>query len=313
MDIQHVREFLMFAKYLNFSQAAKHLHVSQPTLSQHVQALERELGTPLVMRDGPLALTSAGRLLWERGQDWVELHDSIVEDCRAVRQRQTTMRVPQILDLFPLGQLLGAAIHRTDETGDGVHYAIALVPCGTLTTEEMLAEGLIDLGFVFKPHQEGPEPDDNANSPFQRARVAVEEQYAAMYRDHPLALFDPLPLKALDGASFVTTSPAILDSFRSAIVQMAEREGIRMVPKLCTVTNVMDSPNICAPENISIHGNHLFEAINRTWPTDAYVCRSIVDPGLFVDIVAVWRRDANLDVLHFAEALRSVAQSERTP
>ena len=51
------------AKQRSFSKAAQALYVAQPSLSQSIQALERELGTPIFDRSkSPIKLTYAGEL-----------------------------------------------------------------------------------------------------------------------------------------------------------------------------------------------------------------------------------------------------------
>lgn len=69
MDIKDLQCFLAAAQTLNFSKAAKSLYISQPSLSQRIQALEQELGAPLFYRNRQqMALTGAGRALLPRVQ-----------------------------------------------------------------------------------------------------------------------------------------------------------------------------------------------------------------------------------------------------
>src|SRR5262245_29064900 len=64
IELRHLRYFLAVAEAAHFTQAAKALHVSQPTLSQQVQRLEEQLGVPLFDRVARGArLTAAGELL----------------------------------------------------------------------------------------------------------------------------------------------------------------------------------------------------------------------------------------------------------
>lgn len=68
-EIVRLKSFLYAAEHLSFSEAAKHLHLAQPTISHHIKALEREMGSELFERSGAgLSLTEAGRLLipWSR-------------------------------------------------------------------------------------------------------------------------------------------------------------------------------------------------------------------------------------------------------
>jgi len=59
-----LRAFSAVARHGSFSRAAEELYVSQPAVSKHVAALERELGVRLLERGrGGAALTDAGRRL----------------------------------------------------------------------------------------------------------------------------------------------------------------------------------------------------------------------------------------------------------
>ena len=64
MNLQHLRYFLAVARTGGFTQAAREMHVTQPTVSSGVSELERNLGVQLFNRDSRhVALTSEGRLL----------------------------------------------------------------------------------------------------------------------------------------------------------------------------------------------------------------------------------------------------------
>lgn len=64
MDISKIETFINASGTLNFSETAKQLHISQPTVSQHIKLLENELDVVLFIRtNSGLKLTEAGRLL----------------------------------------------------------------------------------------------------------------------------------------------------------------------------------------------------------------------------------------------------------
>lgn len=62
MNLDYWQEFVVLSRYMNVSEAARHLHLSQPTLSNHLASLEREMGSPLLARGKTLHLTPAGRM-----------------------------------------------------------------------------------------------------------------------------------------------------------------------------------------------------------------------------------------------------------
>jgi DNA-binding transcriptional LysR family regulator len=69
IDIQKIETFLCVAENLNISEAAKQIHLSQPTVSHQIKLLEQELGVSLFIRSNTgLRLTEAGRLTlpWAR-------------------------------------------------------------------------------------------------------------------------------------------------------------------------------------------------------------------------------------------------------
>jgi DNA-binding transcriptional LysR family regulator len=61
LDIHQLNVFLVAAETLNFTEAAQRLHMTQPSVSQHIQGLERRFDMPLFLRSGRnLELTDAG-------------------------------------------------------------------------------------------------------------------------------------------------------------------------------------------------------------------------------------------------------------
>jgi len=69
IDIKHLNVFIQVAATQSCSQAAKRLHLSQPTVSKHIQNLEAELNVRLFEREGAqLHITNAGMTLlpWAR-------------------------------------------------------------------------------------------------------------------------------------------------------------------------------------------------------------------------------------------------------
>src|SRR5688500_6586107 len=67
MELHQLRYFVAVAQSGNFSRAAERCFVSQPSLSQQIQKLERQLKRPLFHRLGRKAvLTDGGRLLLDK-------------------------------------------------------------------------------------------------------------------------------------------------------------------------------------------------------------------------------------------------------
>jgi len=83
MELRHLRYFRAVATLLNFSRAAEQLHVSQPTLSRQIKALEDEIGVQLLARNrAHVKLTDAGRLFLAQVEKLLVQVDLAVETAR---------------------------------------------------------------------------------------------------------------------------------------------------------------------------------------------------------------------------------------
>ena len=66
MDFRQLETFVEVSKLKSFSKAAEKLFITQPTVTNHIQNLEKELGTLLINRFGKkITLTDAGNLLYK--------------------------------------------------------------------------------------------------------------------------------------------------------------------------------------------------------------------------------------------------------
>ncbi len=73
MELRTMRYFLAVAREENMTRAAELLHVTQPTLSKQLKALEDELGKKLFLRHSfSIQLTEEGILLRKRAEDLVK-------------------------------------------------------------------------------------------------------------------------------------------------------------------------------------------------------------------------------------------------
>lgn len=86
MDIRHLKYFLGVVDHGGFGRAAAELHVAQPSLSQAVLALERELGVQLFHRTGRAVVVSAS------GRALIEPARRAVRDLDAFRSTVDTLK-----------------------------------------------------------------------------------------------------------------------------------------------------------------------------------------------------------------------------
>lgn len=80
MEFKHLEIFIKLVETKSFSQAAKLLNFSQPTVSLVIKQLEEELDTPLLIRTTrDLTVTEEGMYLYHQAKDLLKNRDLVVE------------------------------------------------------------------------------------------------------------------------------------------------------------------------------------------------------------------------------------------
>lgn len=83
-----IDEFLLVAKYMNISHAARELHMTQPNLSRHIKQMETELGFHLfVQKGGKLTLTAAGIEFSASIAPLMRSYRSLVQRCATIPEQ----------------------------------------------------------------------------------------------------------------------------------------------------------------------------------------------------------------------------------
>jgi DNA-binding transcriptional LysR family regulator len=180
MDPRRVLTFRAVAHQRSFSRAARELALSQPSVSNQVAALERELGVRLLVRDpGGLTLTPEGEVLLEHA-------DAIAERFELARAQLAEAALGQRarlrLGAFPtaLAGLVPAALDRVRLE----HPAIkVIVDEGTDDLSARVRSGALHLAVAF---QDSALPREEPAG-LRRHDLLRERFMVAMARDHPLA------------------------------------------------------------------------------------------------------------------------------
>ncbi|MBX9033007.1 LysR family transcriptional regulator [Gordonibacter massiliensis (ex Traore et al. 2017)] len=148
MDIGVFREFAEIVMQGSYSAAAKALNLSQPTLSRHIAALEKELNAELVADVLPVRLTPAGDAVFQAALSMGDLYAGMQDDLAELR-RASPERI-RIHDTPALGPLLVRLVAAANGTMRAHPRTIVeyVVPRSGKTPREAVAEGLCDLSFV---------------------------------------------------------------------------------------------------------------------------------------------------------------------
>lgn len=92
MRIRYIREFLELASTLNYTEAAKRLHITQPALSKHIDAMEKMLGTQLLVRSpSGMELTGAGKAFVDDARRIVNDYDFALDKIESRKRNLTSV------------------------------------------------------------------------------------------------------------------------------------------------------------------------------------------------------------------------------
>lgn len=116
MELRQLKYFVAAADTLNFSRAAESLYISQPTLSQQISELEKELGVELFIRSKrTVILTPAGAELLTKAKDLLHRAENTMNSVRsAEKPAQVSGRICiGYPDLFISHDLIFRALAKT--------------------------------------------------------------------------------------------------------------------------------------------------------------------------------------------------------
>ena len=193
MEIYQLRYFVTAARLEHFTRAAEANHVSQPSLSQQIANLEREVGAPLFYRQGrSVRLTDAGRTLLVYAERILEEEEAAE---RAVLEVVGLRRGKLGLWTLPTpGQhLLPRHLAAFRKAYPDIEITLReTVPAKAVA--EAVAGGKADIGIVHLPyHVEG----------LKHRELLREELALVVPVSHPLASCSEVALAELASEDFI--------------------------------------------------------------------------------------------------------------
>ncbi len=146
VEIRTLRYFLAVAREENMTRAAEKLHVTQPTLSKTMKALEEELGKKLFTRHSfSIALTEEGVLLRDRAEDLLSMADKIEKEFRSLDDITSGELYFGLAESFQI-RYLARELRELKEQYPGLHYHITSGDTEQVT--EKLDRGLLDFAVI---------------------------------------------------------------------------------------------------------------------------------------------------------------------
>ena len=150
MTLTQMEYIITLAKCLNFSEAARLLYITQPTLSKQISFIEDETGLRLFNRNNrSTTLTGAGRFFSEGLERILKEYGELLDSARQIdRQEAGRLRI----GLCELYSLRGPALDAVRELRAS-GCSIDVVSRGLPELDKLLARG--DADIVIRPASQG--------------------------------------------------------------------------------------------------------------------------------------------------------------
>lgn len=272
MEIRQLQYAVQLAEDRNFSRAAEKLHIAQPSLSQQIAKLEKELGVQLFRRDtSSVQLTNAGTIFVDKAQKVLDMLDQLqseMDDIAQMRSGKLVIGSLPITGSHILPHVL--PVYRARYP----NIDIVLIEDTSTNLEMLTAKGQADVSLLSLPLQEKSLTYQSVIN--ERIRLAVPPQH--QLAQQPSGTID---IKALAAEPFIILKRG--QGFRQITIDLCERAGF-------TPNIVFESSNIETVQSLVATGMGVAfvpEMVSRaTWSEFTPVYIDLADQPMRTLVVA---------------------------
>lgn len=294
VELRLVRYFIAVAEYLNFSKAARELHIAQPPLSRQIRQLEEELGVQLFVRNKRhVQLTKAGRAFLEEARKLVVQAGHATEAARHAQEGESG--IIRVALASGLGGVVSHAVmehHRRFPAID--------VQCRDMFStlqNEALQKRDIDIGFLRPP----------VDQVHLDCELLYEEKFVVILRKgHRLARLKSLRLKDVADEPLILFNREFSSGLYDKILGLFSRRGL--TPHIA-VTHVEAHEEAGAIMVASGRGIFVGAGaiVTRSVSGIDLVSVELNEPEAKIEVYAAWRKDEEDPIVFsFLDSVRRV-------
>jgi len=215
MELRHLRYFITVAEELNFSKAALKLYTAQPSLSQQIKDLEEDVGVQLLYRTKrKVELTEEGAVFLEQARLTLAQADKAVAMARQVSQaKQQMLRI----GFVPVAEMKIFPYVLPNLRVQNPELKIELFSMNNTEQLRLLKKGELDISFTR----------NNVHSDEIESQFVLREPLIFLLpKDHPLAKYERIPVKALNGIDFIIPAAEQSQTLHQTILEFAKTHNI---------------------------------------------------------------------------------------
>ncbi len=283
MDIKQLTYICTVAEYKSITKAAKHLYISQPSLSHYISKLEEELGVRLFDRTtNPISLTYAGEKYVEAAYDMLNTQSSMLKELSDISQSKKGrikigMPRERATYMMPLMMSEFKKVFPNTE--------IQMIEGNTSLLMNYLEKGRVDYVIAPKTYLKGDFDFEHIYS--DPLLLIISHELADKYKI-PTGEVD---ISLLKGMPYISRESG--QSIRETVRNLLGKRNIEMDVVIETASNMTAYRLATAGLGAAIVPEMTLKIIKSVNEAEH---RRISDPSACLEIVAMWRKDAYMSL-----------------
>ncbi|MDQ8737735.1 LysR family transcriptional regulator [Paenibacillus sp. LHD-38] len=278
MDLKHLNYFVAVAEAGSFTQAARKLHVTQPSLSKMVRLLEEDLGVQLIDRSAKqIELTDAGLTILRSAKQIIQSFEDMsseLEEVITLKKGTLRLGIPPMVGSY----FLPSVIEKFS-----THYPqikLQVIEQGGQSLEQDILQGDLDFSMVILPVK---------NEERYHVLPCINENLRlVVHPEHKLAEQTNIQMSQLEHESFIMFRNDF--TIHHLIKEHCEAAGFE--PKIVFESSQWDfmTEMVSAKYGITL----LPEGICLQLDAKRYSSVAVVQPAIPWQLSMIWRKDKYL-------------------
>jgi len=274
MELRQLEYFQLVSRLNNFTRAAEHFYVTQPTITLAIQKLEHELGVQLFDRSQKqFSLTPEGQIFLQRVNMTLDnLKDAVLElqDYLSLQKGSIKIGVPPMVGSYFLPSILA------DFQRQYPAIELIAIEAGSMRIREQLEQGELDVGIVVI---------SQSTPKLSTLPLATGEISLCLSPNHPLCDVPAIAFEQLHEQSFVLIAEGTY--VRHIITNEFKHHGF--TPRVIFSSGQLETLLRLVKNEIGV--TFLIDFIARQH-TDIVV-RPLTNP-LYIEIGLAWKKEKYL-------------------
>lgn len=279
MTTEQLRYFIITAKHLNFSAAAKELYVTQPAVSHQISSLEKELGTKLFHRSTRrISLTKSGELFLEDAKRMLDMEETARERILLADDSfELSLSIAYLL--APCQSFLPKLLRQFHRQYPQVNISLTRMDAHNIS--DAMPQEHYDLFFSLTR-------DLHSQAEYAYRTIFTDTYCLICASDHPCANTQKIDFDKLASETFLLLDSNVGPFMVKQILQVCHSVNFR--PRMIRSLNSMDEILFATEAGLGIT---ILPSKNKAYYPSALVYRPLSGPYSQASIGVAWRHNAD--------------------